>query len=96
MGKEKTVFYRTALVLAYNDHVMRRSGLPYFGEVHKFAQKVADRISDVRLCRLFVEAQFETLGEGWCRKTFKRAYPPPSVVFGNGSWDRYQEYIETV
>lgn len=56
--------------------------------------EVARKLGDVRLAKLFVEAQFASMPEDWCESSFKRPYPPVGVVFGAKSWERYRNYVD--
>lgn len=57
-------------------------------------RRVAERLPDVRLARLFVEAQFAAMPHRWCLAKFGRPYPPMVIVCGGRCWERYQEYVE--
>lgn len=46
-----------------------------------------------RLLALFMDATFKAFPAEWCMRTFNVPYPPLSVVFGNGSRERYEEMI---
>ena len=43
-----------------------------------------------RLARLFIDVQFEAFPADWCRERFSNPYPPASMVFGDGAWERYE------
>lgn len=60
----------------------------------KILKGTAEKLVEPALARLFVDAQFEGLPTDWCINTFKQTYPPFTVCFGEGSWDRYQGYIQ--
>ena len=60
----------------------------------KFVRLVAVKLENVKLAKLFVEAQFHTMPLEFCVKTFNRKYPPVSTVFSGQCWVRYREYIE--
>jgi hypothetical protein len=46
-----------------------------------------------RLTALFLDVTFRAFPDEWCMRAFGVPYPPLSVVFGNGSQERYQEMI---
>jgi len=60
----------------------------------KFLIRIAKKLEDVRYCRLFIEAQFSCLDSNFCLQKIHLESPPPSMVFGNGSWERYESYIQ--
>lgn len=62
-------------------------------DTNKLVDQVAKELKDIRLAKLFIEAQFATMPSVWCRSTFKKPYPPVKVVFNNGCWLRYENYI---
>jgi len=55
---------------------------------------VARKIQDIKLIKLFVEAQFHAMPPKFCLEKFGRRYPPVNVVFGGNCWGRYQDYVE--
>jgi len=61
---------------------------------NKSVKSVAQELGNIKLARLFVEAQFYAMPLDFCVKTFKKKYPPVSVCFGGKCWVRYREYIE--
>ena len=68
---------------------------------NKYVDPVVDSIYEKagmerfkQVAMLFVKAQFETMPKAWCVEQFKRGYPPYNVVLGDGSWQRYQDYLE--
>lgn len=63
------------------------------GDVNKLVDQVAKELKDIRLAKLFIEAQFAGMPSVWCRSTFKKPYPPVKVVFNSGCWLRYESYI---
>ena len=63
-------------------------------ETNKLVDQVSRTIKDIRLAKLFIEAQFALLPSAWCKSTFKKSYPPVKVVFGNGCLTRYRSYVE--
>lgn len=44
------------------------------------------------LVGLFLDAQFESMPADFCLRAFRVPYPPPSVCFGEGSWERWDAY----
>jgi len=60
----------------------------------ELVEDVAKRLGNVKLVRLFVEAQFKCMPSEFCKEHFNRSYPPPNVVFGGGCWKRYSWYVE--
>lgn len=57
-------------------------------------RRTAQKLQDARLAELYMEAQFASFPADWCQEAYRQSYPPPAVVFGEGSWDRYQQYLE--
>ena len=57
-------------------------------------KKVAERLTDIRFAKIFVEAQFDSMPEDFCMEKFGVKYPPVNVVFGGKCWDRYREYVD--
>ena len=60
----------------------------------KFVRLVAEKLENVKLARLFVEAQFHAMPLEFCIKTFNRKYPPVSTCFSGRCWERYATYLE--
>lgn len=84
-----------SLISAYRKAAVSRLGhntIPKVS-VNDAVKGVAANLGDHRFCTLFVEAQFASMPADWCLKTFKRPYPPFSVVFGAGSMEKYRAYV---
>ena len=63
-------------------------------KMNVFVDAVAAELSDYRLCKLFIEAQFNHFPVDWCNGCFKQPYPPARVVFCGQAWGRYRQYVE--
>lgn len=55
---------------------------------------VAEKLNNIKLAKLFIEAQFHAMPPDFCMRTFGKKYPPLNVVFGGECWRRYKDYIE--
>jgi hypothetical protein len=84
-----------ALCKHYKDMAAARVGMTmFYPKINKGpVMEVAKILEDIKLARLFVEAQFHNLSKDFCWRRFKRAYPPINVVFGGKCWNRYREYV---
>jgi len=56
-------------------------------------RKIAADLKSPKLCRLYVESQFNAMPAEFCMDKFGKSYPPVNVCFGGRAWERYQEYI---
>ncbi len=63
-------------------------------ETNKLVDQISRILKDIRLAKLFIEAQFALLPSAWCKSTFKKSYPPVKVVFGESCMVRYYSYVE--
>lgn len=81
-------------VAAYRKMVSGRlGGKPCRIKIENELARDVVRGLDVRLIKVFVEAQFSGLPADFCRDKFKRPYPPFNVICGGKCWQRYEEYL---
>jgi len=84
----------TFLVLAYRVAVKNRCKRQMLVKVPDgIAEDVARELGDMKLVNLFIKSQFHSMPIEFCKKHFKRIYPPASVCFGGNCWERYENYI---
>lgn len=93
---ESTELIILALKVNYRKMVanrLRRGN--WLGKVSKTALRpVAEQLKEVKLARLFVEAQFNGLPPDFCKDKFGMVYPPVNVCFGGKCFERYFAYVD--
>lgn len=60
----------------------------------KSVKSVAEKLGNIKLAKLFIEAQFHAMPLEWCLEKFRKKYPPVSVCFSGNCWVRYKDYVE--
>ena len=83
------------LIRQYRRMAGHRIHKEYFmGKVNRVPiHKIAVDLKSPKLCRLYVESQFNAMPAEFCREKFGKSYPPVNVCFGGRAWERYQDYI---